>query len=222
MRKILFVLGLVLCFASCKTSALMVPYVEKSNIAKMQSNMEFIGCKNISRSNFLLKGIGSELEVRGIASDASVSYRGIYSETELATYQSQKRYVTYIDVNQHAYKQNDDVHSNDDLYVAGLVIGGMTVFTLVPVYVPLLCASQKNDCEITLNVDYNIVVFDNITKRNVCIYPVTMDIKDLYTGKFSHRNTNQAEVNAHYRTILFNAILDEYAKAWDYVNTLPQ
>lgn len=222
MRKILFVLGLVLCFASCKTSALMVPNVEKSNIAKMQSNMEFIGCKNISRSNFLLKGIGSELEVRGIASDASVAYRGIYSETELATYQSSKRYVTYIDVNQHAYKQNDDVHSNDDLYVAGLVIGGMTVFTLIPVYVPLLCASQKNDCEITLNVDYNIVVFDNITKRNVCIYPVTMDIKDLYTGKFSHRNTNQAEVNAHYKTVLFNAILAEYAKAWDYVNTLPQ
>lgn len=222
MRKILFVLGLVLCFASCKTSALMVPNVEKSNIAKMQSNMEFIGCKNISRSNFLLKGIGSELEVRGIASDASVSYRGIYSETELATYQSSKRYVTYIDVNQHAYKQNDDVHSNDDLYVAGLVIGGMTAFTLIPVYVPLLCASQKNDCEITLNVDYNIVVFDNITKRNVCIYPVTMDIKDLYTGKFSHRNTNQAEVNAHYKTVLFNAILAEYAKAWDYVNTLPQ
>lgn len=207
---------------SCKTTAIQVTSVAKSTVSRPYSNMEFIGCKNISRSNFLLKGIGSELEYRNIASDASVSYRGIYSETEIATYQSPKRYVTYIDVNQHAYKQNDEVHSNGDMYVAGLVIGGMTAFTLVPVYVPLLCASQKNDCEITLNVDYNIVVFDNVAKRNVCIYPVTMDIKDLYTGKFSHRNTNQAEVNAHYRTILMNAILEKYAKAWDYVNTLSQ
>lgn len=222
MKKLLVFICLACALFSCKTTAIQVTNVAKSKVSRPNSNMEFIGCKNISRSNFLLKGIGSELEVRGIASDASVAYRGIYSETELVTYQSSKRYVTYIDVNQHAYKQNDDVHSNDDLYVAGLVIGGMTVFTLIPVYVPLLCASQKNDCEITLNVDYNIVVFDNITKRNVCIYPVSMDIKDLHTGKFAHRNTNQAEVNAHYKTVLFNAILAEYAKAWDYVNTLPQ
>ena len=138
MKKLLVFICLACALFSCKTTAIQVTNVAKSKVSRPNSNMEFIGCKNISRSNFLLKGIGSELEVRGIASDASVAYRGIYSETELATYQSSKRYVTYIDVNQHAYKQNDDVHSNDDLYVAGLVIGGMTAFTLVPVYVPLL------------------------------------------------------------------------------------
>jgi len=93
----------------------------------------------------------------------------------LATYQSRKRYVTYLDVNEHSYKQNDEVHSNDDMYVAGLAIGGITVFTLVPVYVPFLCASQKNDCEISLIADYNIVVFDNVEKRNVYIHPVSVN-----------------------------------------------
>ena len=222
MKKVVFFICLVCILLSCKTTALQVANVAKSTISRPKSNMEFIGCKNISRSNFLLKGIGSELEYRNIASDTSILYRGIYSETELVTYQSQKRYVTYIDVNKHVYKQDDDVHSNGDMYVAGLVIGGLTAFTLVPVYVPLLCASQKNDCEITLNVEYTIVVYDNKSKRNVCTYPIIVDVKDLHTGKFAHKKTNQTEVNEHYRTILFNAILDEYAKAWDYVDTLPR
>ena len=179
--------------------------------------MEFIGCKNISRSNFMLKGIGEELERRRLVSNASQSYRGLYSEYELATYEGRQRYVTYIEVNEHKYTQNDEVHDNGDLYVAGLVIGGLTVFTLVPVYVPMLCASKKDECEITLIADYNIVVFDCKTKHNVYVKPLSIRLVDLYKGQYSHKNTNQLDVNTHYKTLLYNAIIEGYSDAWNYV-----
>ena len=221
MKKLLLLLSLATALLSCKTTALVVPSVDKSAIVKPQSNMEFIGCKNISRSNFMLKGIGEELEHRKIASNASQSYRGIYSEYELATYTSRQRYVTYLEVAEHSYTQNDEVHDNGDLYVAGLVIGGLTLYTLVPVYVPMLCASKKDECEIRLTAEYTIVVFDSETKQNVFVKPVSLQLADLYKGQYGHKNTNQTEVNIHYKTLLYNAIIEVYSEAWNYVNTLP-
>lgn len=160
------------------------------------------------------------MEHRRLISNASQTYRGLYSEYELATYESRQRYVTYLEVIEHSYVQNDEVHDNGDLYVAGLVVGGLTLFTLVPVYVPLLCASKKDDCEIRLTADYSIVVFDNTTKRNVYVKPVSLQLTDMYKGQYGYKNTNQTEVNNHYKTLLYNVIVEGYSEAWDYVNTL--
>ena len=220
MKKVLFLLFATLGLLSCKTTALMLSPVEKSTIVKDQPNMEFIGCKNVSRSNFMLKNIGEELEYRRLANNAALTYRGLYSEYELATYEAKQRYVTYLEVNTHKYEHNDAVHDNEGLYVAGWVIGGLTVFTLVPVYVPMLCASQKNECEMTLIADYNIVVFDSQTKRNVYIAPVECNVSEILKGQYDDKNTNQIEVNNHYKTLLYNKIVEGYSKAWEYINSL--
>ena len=70
------------------------------------------------------------------------------------------RYITFVDVIRHTYSHSDAVHDNPDMEFAGWFIAGLTVFTLIPVYVPLLCCADKNDCQITLKGEYNLIVYD--------------------------------------------------------------
>lgn len=184
--------------------------------------MEFIGFQNINRNNILLRDFAVELERCNIAINRQGFYMGTFNLQELANYKSQQRYITFLDVVRQTYSHSDAVHDNNGLEVGGWVIAAITAFTLVPVYVPMLCAADKNDCQINLIAEYRLIVYDTQLKEIVMNAPIQIAEQDLLTGQYSHKETNRKEVDEHYRTILYNILLAQYAQAHSYVNTLPK
>ena len=208
-------------FSSCHT-ALQVPTVQRENPRMSKANMEFIGFKNMNKNNPMFKEFGADLERSEIALNKQNFYMGVYSLQELETYKSSMRYVTFIDVVRHTYSHSDAVHDNPDMEWAGWFIGGFTVFTLIPVYVPLICCADKNDCQIALKGEYNLYVYDTQKKKIVFNSPIEINEDDIYKGQYSHKKTDQKAVNERYKNILYNTLYEHYTNAWNYVNTLPQ
>lgn len=160
-----------------------------------------------------------ELEKRNIALNTSHSFVGYYyTLAELANCKSQMRYITYIDVLNQNYTWRDDIYDDICLYTAGWIVAGGSVFTLFPIYVPLLCAADKNFCEILLQCEYNIVVYDTEAEKIVFTKLVMIDKKDVYEGQYSYKKTDDETIRTQYNNIIYNAILNGYSDAWDYIN----
>lgn len=74
-----------------------------------ETKVEFIGCKASDTftgdSNWKekLQSLGPELKASGLASDSSKFYFGVYSFQELEAYKSEKRYVSFVDVERFVY-----------------------------------------------------------------------------------------------------------------------
>ena len=132
----------------------------------------------------------------------------------------QKYVLKLVYVVRHTYSHSDAVHDNPDMEFAGWFIGGFTCFTLFPVYVPLLCCADKNDCEIALKGEYILYVYDTEKKEIIFTSPFEINEKDIYKGQYSHKNTDQKTVNEQYKNILYNTMLEQYAGAYDYVKSL--
>ena len=221
MKRILYLAIAAILFSSCHT-ALHVTSVQRNSPTKASPNMEFIGLKNMNKNNLMFKELGSDLERANMAINKQNFYMGMFSLQELETYKSSKRYITFVDVARHTYSHSDAVHDNPDMELAGWMIGGLTAFTLIPVYVPLLCAADKNDCQITLKGEYVLYVYDTKKKEVVFTSPFEINENDIYTGQYSHKKTDQKAVNERYKNILYNTFLTQYEQAYNYVNTLPK
>lgn len=223
MKRISYLICLCVAvlFCSCHT-ALQVTQVQRNMPIMQKANMEFIGFKNMNRNNPMFKEFGADLERSNIVLNKQNFYMGIYSLQELETYKSSMRYITFIDVVRHTYSHSDAVHDNPDMEYAGWFIAGFTVFTLFPVYVPLLCCADKNDCQITMKGEYILYVYDTQKKEVVFSSPIEISEDDIYKGQYSHKNTNQKEVNERYKNILYNTLYEHYVNAYNHVATLPK
>ncbi|MCQ2312664.1 MAG: hypothetical protein MJZ84_04355 [Paludibacteraceae bacterium] len=219
MKRIL-IIGLIgLCISSCKTP-LTVPIVERNTISISQPNVEYIGTRNLTKSNMFFKNLGSDLEIWQLAFDKQATYFSNIDLDELASYKSQHRYISFIDVQKHIYRCFDAVEDNEGLEVGGWIVAGLTVFTLVPVYVPMLCVADKNVCEITLKGEYNIIVYDTQKKEVAFTVPIAIDIVDRYKGQYNHKSTNKPEVDKYYQIILQNEFINAYEKINQRINIL--
>lgn len=221
MKRLFYLAVAAILFSSCHT-ALTVSQVSRQSFQQPSPNMEFIGLKNMNKNNPMFKEFGSDLERANIALNKQNFYMGMFSLQELETYKSTKRYITFVDVVRHTYSHSDAVHDNPDMEFAGWFIAGFTIFTLFPVYVPLLCAADKNDCQVVLKGEYVLYVYDTKKKEVVFTSPFEINESDIYTGQYSHKNTDQKAVNERYKNILYNTLLAQYAQAYNYVNTLPK
>lgn len=211
--------AILLC--SCHT-ALEVTQVQRIKPQMTKANMEYIGLKNMNKNNLMFRDFGADLERSGIALNKESFYMGVYSLQELESYKSTMRYVTFVDVVRHTYSHSDAVHDDTNMELAGWFIGGITCFTLVPVYVPLLCCSNKNDCQIILKGEYNLVVYDTKKKEVVLNSPIEINQVDLYKGQYSHKDTDKDAVNERYKTILYNTLFEHYVNAYNYVKKIPK
>lgn len=218
MKKILYFVFFVATFyllPSCKTyTALAVDTVEPYSIKQSEPKMDFIGFKNMSRYNELLVNFGEDLQKLQIAEDRTNFYLGRFDLQELASYSGNHRYVSFVDVVRQSYTHSDIVDDNQDMKLAGWLIGSLTCFTLVPVYVPLLCCYKGNTTEVVINAEYNLYVYDTQTKELVKSEKVSINQKELLNGRYSHKNTNQKAVNSHYKTLLRNKLLIAYEKVY--------
>ena len=200
MKRLFYLAVVAILFSSCHT-ALQVASVQRNSTTMASPNMEFIGLKNMNKNNPMFKEFGSDLERANIALN---------------------KQNFYVDIVRHTYSHSDAVHDNPDMELAGWMIGGITVFTLIPVYVPLICAADKNDCQITLKGEYVLYVYDTKKKEVVFTSPFEINENDIYTGQYSHKNTDQKAVNERYKNILYNTFMAQYTQAYNYVNTLPK
>ena len=219
--KITFILFVsIFLLSACSTALQGVQPVTRTQSNFGQENMEFIGFKNIKRGNILLKDFGIELERRHIAVNRQNFYMGVYSLQELEIYKSSMRYITFIDVIKQSYTKNDAVSYNSALDLCGWLVAGITCFTLFPVYVPILCAANGNDCQIILNGEYHLYVYDTVNKEIILSLPLEVKEHDIYRGQYGHKDTNKEAVNNRYRNLLYNALLDVYSNAYNFVKNI--
>lgn len=223
MKRYIWIICVLLCIflASCHTAL----HVERVNIQRpvvQEPNMEFTGFQNMNRNNYLLRDFPTELESSNIAVNRQNFYIGTFSLQELSNYKSQKRYITFLDIERQTYSHSDAIHDNNSLAVAGWAVAAITAFTLVPVYVPMLCAADKNDCQINLIAEYRLIVYDTQNKEIVINIPIQVTEQDLLKGQYSHKKTDQKGVNERYKNILYNVLLEHYSQAHHYVSALPK
>lgn len=219
MKRIAYFLFALLCLASCHTP-LQVTTVERNTPKVEKPNMEFLGFKNIKRNNIMLRDFGAELDKTNIAINRQDYYLGSFSLTELESYSSSQRYVTFVDVIRQSYSHNDALNDNYSMWQAGVYIASLTFGTLFPVYVPLLCAWDKNDCEISIAGEYTIVVYDTQEHKIILSVPFEVDVKDDYKGQYGHKKTDTRSVDTHYKNILYNSFVEQYLQVYNHLNAL--
>lgn len=215
--SLLVVLGLAL--SSCKT-ALNVPLVQQKSQLFGKEKFEFIGFKNLPTKNTTLKDFGVELERAHIAVNRQDFYMGVYSFQELKEYKSTMRYVSFVDIEQISSTYNDGVNDNNSLYLWGWFTAGFTVFTLFPVYVPMICCADKNECELSVRLKCKLYVYDTVKQEIVLTSPIDYKWSEIYKGQYSHKNTDQDAISDSNQARIYNELLDHYARAYNYIETL--
>lgn len=214
-------LAAILCsvmFSSCKTTALTVTSTPLQQIENFgNEKMEFIGFKNLNKNNLFTKNYGQTLEHVHLAVNKQDYYMGIYSLQELSAYKSDKRYIAFVDVVKHQYTYNDHIDYNEGLALGGWLVAGLTVFTLFPVYVPMICSAHKNTCLVTLNGSYVLYLYDTEKKEVALTLPMEINVQDKYKGQYMHKNTDKTAVQEHYRNMLFNLWNENFVKAYNFV-----
>lgn len=218
MKILLFVFGLFLSL-SCST-ALHVPRISKVEIKKYpKERMEFIGFKNSRRNNYLLKDFGAELERNNIALNKQDFYMGVYSLQELETYKSTMRYVTFVDIKNFSNSWNDGVYDKDGLATGGWIIAGLTAFLLVPVYVPMICCANQNYCKLDVLLNCSIQVYDTYEKKIVLSIPIEVREDEVYKGQYYHKKTDRQAVMEYGKTLIYNALLENFDKAYVFLES---
>lgn len=217
MKRILIYLCTIGLFASCHTP-LQVTTIERVTPLLQKPKMEFIGLRNLSRNNAMLRDLGDDLERSNIAINRQSFYIGTFSLSELEKYSSSMRFVTFLDVVKHNYSRNDGINDNYDMWLSGVIIASFSLGTLFPIYVPLLCNWDKNDCQIILNGEYNLVVYDTKEHKIIHSIPIEININEDYKGQYYHKKTDKNAVDTHYKNILFNTLMEQYLQIY---NSLP-
>ncbi len=174
----------------------------------------------MSRNNEMFKEFGADLERTNIAVNKQNYYMGAFSLTELDSYKASMRYITFIDIVRHAYSHNDAINDNIDMYNAGVIIASLSLGTLIPVYVPLLCAWDKNDCEMMLKGEYNLVIYDTQEKKIILSSPFEINYKKLFKGQYSYKKTDTKQVDAQFKSMLYDEFFAQYLRAYQYLRSV--
>ncbi|MBQ4508488.1 MAG: hypothetical protein II970_06305 [Paludibacteraceae bacterium] len=225
-QKKMFVIAVIvlLCsimFSSCKTTALTVSETKLEEIDDFgNETMEFIGFKNMNKNNLFSKNYGQALERVHLAINKQDYYMDIYSLQELSVYRSTKRYVAFVDVIKHQYSYNDHIDYNEGLALGGWIVAGFTLFTLFPVYVPMICCANKNTCMVTLNGSYVLYVYDTEKKEVALTIPMEINVQDRYEGQFLHKDTDKMAVLEHYKNQLYNLWNENFIKAYRFIENI--
>lgn len=189
-----------------------------------------------------LKNLGNLLEKLNVAYDKSFSYFGIYSLQELELYKSDKRFVTFVEVNKNRLSGT----ITDNCLLAGSVLYG-TGIGLISSGTAFIISDPNNNMNLqesgevalglglglglvggmllavpaktTLNFsgEYQIYVYDTRDKKIICKESVVVSEEDTYSGSFFNDSTNRYEVYNYYGTIVNNAILQKYAEIEKYI-----
>lgn len=222
MKKYILLLAVVVvALSSCKTTALVVPTEPQKKFGTFGTErMEFIGFKNINRNNLFIKDYGQDLERAHIAINKQDYYMGIYSLQELAAYKSTKRYIAFVDGIKHQYTYNDAISDKPGLEAGGWVVAGLTVFTLFPVYLPMICCANKNECQMSINGEYVLYVYDTQKKEVALTIPMNINVSEKYEGQYLNDATNKLDVQSRYKTMLFNLWNENFAKAYKFIEDL--
>ena len=189
------------------------------------------------RTDSSLKNLGNVLEKSNVAYDKSFSSFGIYSLQELELYKSDKRFVTFVEVNKNhlggTVKDNwiwpgaillgagagtmsggsiwvvSDPDNSLGLRDPGKVMVGVGLGTAL-----LGAACYAIPAETTLNFsgEYQIYVYDTKDKKVVYKDVAVISETDKFKGSFFNESTNKYEVFDYYGTVVNNAILRKYAE----------
>lgn len=186
-----------------------------------------------------LKQLGSILEKNNIAYDKSFAYFGIYSLQELELYKSQKRFVTFVQVN----KNKLDGEIRDPGYWPGLFsysVGGGLLIGCIPFFgdpyirssmQPLAIAGgllmvgglavMAIPCSSDLKFigEYEIYVYDTLNKEIVYKSAITVNRSDKFSGSYFHKDTDIDAVNEYYATYAYNAILEKYGEVSKFIRS---
>lgn len=223
-NKLLPLLLLVVLFSSCRTALQFSSNVQRRPFEFGKEPMEFLGFKNsyTTDSEFLDKKpffatFGNKIESYNIAVNRSDFYTGVYSFAEMERYHATKRYVSFIEVLKHKDVYNDRAGEKKGLMIAGAVIAGVTVFTLFPVYLPMLLCAEGNQCLLSLHGEYKLYVYDTQEKEIVYANLFRIDDEVLCKGAYTHRKTDHEAVREYTETIFFNGLRDEYERAYRYL-----
>ena len=228
MKKKVSFLGMLLLAAfflsSCGSALQFTNTAVRKSLPYGNEQMEFLGFKNsyTTDSEFLKKkeffrSFGNKIEGYNIAVDRSDFYTGVYSFAEMERYHATKRYISFIEVLKHQDTYDDSVGDNKAMLFAGSFLAGFTLFTLVPVYVPLMVCSEGNKCMLKLHGEYKLYVYDTEKKEIVYANPFRIDDEVLCKGQYSHKKTDREAVREYTETVFFNALLDEYQRAYNYL-----
>ena len=211
-------IGMILC--SCSTPIKSIKSADYIHISPPTQNMEFIGIKNIRRNHPNFINFGSLLENNNIALDRQDFYAGEFSLQELEAYKPSKRYIAYIDVVKHYFTHNDSIHDRNGLEIAGWIIAGCTGFTLLPVYIPMICAANGNDCLVKLDCEFKIHVYDSVKKEIILSSPVSVNKEDMYRGQYSHKQTDRMALNEYYKRTIQNVLLEHFVKVNNFIKNI--
>lgn len=208
---------IAMAFASCSTPlkvAEVKPVMEKPY---EKENMEFIGFKNANRNQALIKDFGAELERRHIALNRQDFYMGVYSLQELETYKSTMRYISFVDISRLRNVWNDNVYDKDGLELGGWIIAGVTCFTLFPVYIPMICASHKNYCQLDVSCVCTLHVYDTLKKEIVLSFPIEINDSQVLKGQYSHKSTDRDAVTRRTQNMIYNDLLKYFDRAYTFI-----
>ena len=217
-KKILISLSLLFLFASCSTPLLVTPVKQTEKIYEKE-NMEFIGFKNTNKNNSLLKNFGAELERHRIALNRQDFYMGVYSFQELENYKSTMRYISFVDVSSLHNTWDDAIYDKEGLLVSGWIIAGVTCFTLFPVYVPMMCASNKNYCQLDVMCKCTLYVYDTEQKEVVLSIPMEFRDTQVLKGQYGNKQTDRNAVTERGRNMLYNEFLKYFDRAYQFLDS---
>lgn len=184
-----------------------------------------------------LKNLGNVLEKSNVAYDKSFSYFGIYSLQELELYKSDKRFVTFVEVNKNhlggTVKDNWIwpgaillgtgagvmsggsvwIVSDPDNYLGlrdpGKVMVGVGLGAAV---LGAVCYAIPAETTLNFSGEYQIYVYDTKDKKVVYKDVVVVSETDKFKGSFFNESTSKYEVYDYYGTVVNNAILRKYAE----------
>lgn len=228
MKKQRSFMGMLLIAAfllsSCTSALQFTNNAVRKSLPYGHEPMEFLGFKNsyTTDSEFLNKkeffrSFGNKIEGYNIAVDRTDFYTGVYSFAEMERYHATKRYISFIEVLKHEDTYDDTVGDNQGMMLGGAFVAGFTLFTLFPVYVPLMVCAEGNKCNLKLHGEYKLYVYDTKLKEIVYANMFHIDDEVLCKGQYSHKKTDRAAVKEYTETVFFNALLDEYKHAYDYL-----
>lgn len=235
-------------FTSCSSALQFTETANRKEFTFDKELIEFIGFKNtytdagqpIENVEFL-KNFGKQLEQTHIGIDRTNSYTGGYSLQRMEKYKSSKRYLSFIDVSKHSLTYNDEYGLRPKLVKTGKYIfygalGGVVLLPavggvplLIPgvalgmggaVASPIMAAigNNSNKCLLEFDGEYTIYIYDTLKKEVVLEFPVRVNEETTHKGQYSYHNTDKTTLSNHYETLLFNAFLEEYRKAYDILN----
>ncbi len=223
-KSVLLVLLSAIMLTGCKTALQFTNNAQRRSLEFGHEPMEFLGFKNsyTTDSEFLQKkkffqSFGNKMEGYNIAVNRSDFYTGVYSFAEMERYKATKRYVSFIEVLKHIDSYDDTAGDKIGLRTAGWIIAGVTLGTLVPVWFPMVLCSQGNKCNLKLHGEYKIYIYDTVDKEIVYSNNFRIDDEKLCKGQYMHKNTNRQEVQEYTETIFFNALMEEYQRAYRYL-----